>query len=160
MDVGHRGGHVMVAIFGAFAACFTWYGVVVLEPFVLQNLIAPAAGMDIQDWLDEFQRGQVFVVACATFLSLIWHGIAYLNSGRHGDGRILWVVLLVTGVVMSLALCAWLLPDTQEGVEWAYVVAFVNGFAPFWLGTVWCTPAGGKYAPIGAQFMRGLFKQQ
>lgn len=151
---------LLVALFGATVAVFLWYAVVFfLEPPLLQSLITPASGMDVQDWLSGFEQTQVVALIVVWVLAVLWHPISYLSSGRHGDKRILWAVFQMFCAVFSLILCILLLPKTDYGAFWAYSAAFLNGFIPFWLGTVWCTPGACKYAPMGAKSMRGFFRQ-
>ena len=148
----------IVAIIGVVASAGVWVAIIVFaELTILEGLVAPAAGVDIQGWLTEFMQSQTFAVTLAACLALVWHLIATRCSGRNSDLRILWVCLWTFSVFMAILLCAVLLPDTQEGVVWAYAFAFLNGMVPFWLGTVWCTPGACKYAPFGAGRMRGVF---
>jgi hypothetical protein len=151
---------LLIALFGATVALFLWYGVLVfLEPLLLQNVVTPASGMDIQDWLSGSEQSQVVAIVVAWLLAVVWHVISFLSSGRHGDKRILWTTLQVFCPVLSLVLCVLLLPKTEYGALWAYNLAVLNGLIPFWFGTVWCTPGACKYAPLGAKSMRGYLGQ-
>ena len=150
--------NLLIAILGSLLSALIWAGVIVFgEPLLLQNLVAPAAGVDIQGWLDEFLKSQTFALAIGSIVALSWHVTASRGSGRYDDRRIWWIIAWMVCILSSIFLCAWLLPDTQEGVAWAYALSFLNGLVPFWLGTVWCTPGTCKYAPLGAGRMRGLF---
>ena len=150
--------NLLIATLGAFCTAGLWAAVIVLgEPLPLEGVIAPAAGVDIQGWLDEFIRSQFYGVVWSVMLALFWHFIASGSSGRHSDRRIWWAITWIICLLTSIVLCALLLPDTQEGVFWAYLLASINGVVPFWLGTVWCTPGACKYAPLGAGRMRSVF---
>ena len=71
----------IIAILGAVFAFGLWYAVIVFgEPMVLQSLVSPAPGVDIQVWLDEFMRSQVFAVAIACILALTWHATSFQCS--------------------------------------------------------------------------------
>jgi len=151
---------IAIALFSATVTVFLWYAVVFfLEPLLLQSVVTPASGMDVQDWLSGFEQPQVVALIVVWLLAVIWHPVSFKSSGRRGDRRILWVVFLIICSLCSLILCILLLPKTEYGAFWAYSLAFLNGCIPFWLGTVWCTPGACKYAPVGAKSMRGFFRQ-
>lgn len=151
---------LLIGLFGATVACLLWYAVLhFLEPLLLQNVVTPAAGMDIQDWASGFEESQVVAILVAWFLAVVWHPVSFFSSGRRGDRRILWTMFQALCVLNSVILCILLLPKTEYGAVWAYAMAFLNGLFPFWLGTVWCSQGACKYAPMGAKSMRGFFRQ-
>ena len=148
MIIGFIGAVLFAVVFAA--------AVIFAEPALLEGVVAPATGVEIQGWLDEFVRSQVYAVAVAAVLAIGWHVIAYYSSGRRADRRLGWVLVWIVGLLCSWLLCALLLPATQEGGVWAYALASLNGALPFWLGTVWCTTGACKYAPLGAGRMRSV----
>jgi hypothetical protein len=150
--------NLLIAMLAGLCTAALWFGILIFgEPLLLEGVVAPAAGVDIQGWLDEFLRSQFYAVALAITLALLWHLTASGCSGRHSDRRLWWSMTWIMSLLTSIVLCALLLPDTQEGIFWAYLLALINGVVPFWLGTVWCTPGACKYAPLGAGRMRSVF---
>jgi hypothetical protein len=149
---------LLIGVLGAVLSALAWTGVVNFGQLaLLQNLIAPATGVDFQGWLEEFRKSQSEAILIALVLAVLWHAAASRSSGRHSDRRVWWMIAWALCILCSVLLCIFKLPDTQEGVVWAYVLAWLNGMIPFWLGTVWCTPGACKYAPLGAMKMRGVF---
>jgi hypothetical protein len=150
---------ILIAILGTLGSVVLVAAVIIFgETFLLEGFVSPAAGVEIQGWLDEFISSQIFALSIGAVLALVWHSIAFKSSGRKDDHRVWWVVIWVLCLMISLVLLGIQLPDTEEGISYAYLMAFVNGLLAFWLATVWCTPGACKYAPMGAGKMRGLFK--
>jgi hypothetical protein len=146
-----------LSIVGVLLGFGIWFAFVeFVEPAILENLVTPSDG-NIQDWTVPFMNSQHIALAIGLSLAVIWHIVARRSSGRHSDRRILWIISWALCVAASLSLEATTLSEANEGVEFAYILGFLNGLAPFWLGTSWCTAGACKYAPLGAGNLRGAF---
>ena len=124
----NTGGEMLTGLVGVFCGALIMYGATLGEGLLLQNVVSPRAGMEIQTWLDEFIGLQIGAISVAGILSFIWHLIAAFSSGgRRGT----WLVFFLLAIAVAVVLMAIFLPVTQAGVVWAYCLSFLNAGAAY-----------------------------
>jgi hypothetical protein len=128
-----------------------------LEPLVLDPVVSPQAGQTIEDWLREFRQLETLLVILSVAVGLLWHASTFLDAGRSGDLRLVWVGL----GILFLAFACWMavrrLPSVQEGSSGIMLCVAVNALLPYYMASAAFTVASHKYAPWGSRALRKLW---
>ncbi len=126
------------------------------EHMVLERWVAPAGGIDIPTWLEEFDDVQfywVFVVSAV--LAVVWVALtSFVDSGFKGDRRGGWLLLYVLAILAAAYAAFYNLPETGAGRSLAVSLALLNGLATFWLMTVLTSAQTHKFAPFLSAHLR------
>ncbi len=143
----------LVCIFGV---------VVVFYPDVATIIVS--TNTTYEDWLDEF-RGRVMFIGTFTLLtSLIWHiltGFIYkITSLVDTNRRFVWISCFFSSLIISILTVVLWDSQIQEGKIGVYFILILYAILGYYIPTVFLTPSSYKYAPIGAEFLRGPSKRR
>lgn len=138
-------------------ACGYAFAMYVAAPafwFLVNLRLAPPLGVTVGYWEGAYTYVAWLAVVCSACCALVWLLSATFGTGRGGDGRILWPVLLVIATAIGFAWAVLRLPPAQEGRAWAVAGITVVALLGYWTTTWLTTPAPYKFTPWGARFFR------
>jgi hypothetical protein len=149
-------GNIIRAVFGvvcppAIMLIFTTIGGSYFDRFV-----NPAGGVTVDAWTQRFTDEGLIAASIIFLLSLTWHLVALLTSGRRGDKRWLWWLICIASAILPIiVLRIWLLP--ADGRALAVILGGLTGIFSFWFVTLWTSPSTHKYAPVGRLWIGNAF---
>ncbi|MBI1923904.1 hypothetical protein HYR99_06600 [Candidatus Poribacteria bacterium] len=142
---------VITAVFWALAHY-------VEKDMVLYKTVVPPANVQLDQWLDNFERWAIVGIIMAGIASLLWYIFAQwvfkINHWGKSGKRGVWLLLLILPPVVAIILGFIFTQKAQAGAWPAYLFYILNGTLCYYLATALFSPSSFKYTPWGTSKFR------